>query len=192
MQSPARGAALVASQRFWPETRSNALLRLVALSLLGSAILAASAHVRVPFWPVPMTMQTGALLLIGASFGLRPAVGAMLAYLLEGIVGLPVFTGGAGLAYLAGPTGGYLVGRLAAAALLGAGAERGWTRRLPGLLALLIAADALVLACGVAWLATLHGLGFAITFGLLPFLAGEAVKIAIAACLLRLIPPGTA
>ena len=109
------------------------------LALLGVGVLAASAHVAIPFWPVPMTMESGTVLLLGAVCGSGLAEATVLAYIAAGALGLPVFAAGAGIAYLAGPTGGYLLGFLLAASFMGFCASRGWMRgvvrndrRLPG------------------------------------------------------------
>lgn len=168
----------------WP-ARSNTVLRAVALLLLGTLLLALAAKLRVPFWPVPMTMQTFMVLLIGATYGFRLATATVAVYLLEGAVGLPVFTSGAGLVYMTGPTGGYLVGYLVAAALLGAAAHRGVLRTLPGLLAVMLLADLVLFAFGFGWLAALIGPAKAWTGGVLPFLPAEALKIGLAAALVR-------
>ncbi|SMF56690.1 biotin transport system substrate-specific component [Tistlia consotensis] len=168
----------------WPATRGNRLLRAALLAVLGSALLAISARVQVPFWPVPMTLQTGVVLLLGAALGGRLAVATVLLYLAEGALGLPVFAGGGGPAYLAGPTGGYLAGFLVAAAAVGSLVERGWSRSLASSALAMILGDVLIFACGLAWLSSLIGLDKAIAAGLLPFLAGEALKIALAAALL--------
>ena len=97
-----------------PRAGGPALLRGAALAFLGALVLAASAKIEVPFYPVPMTLQTLAVLTLGALFGARLAAATVALYLAEGLVGLPVFAGAvAGPAYLAGPTGGYLVGFLA-------------------------------------------------------------------------------
>ncbi len=171
-----------------PQVRSGAsplLLRSGAI-LLGTLVLAVSARIELPFWPVPMTMQTLAVLLIGYFYGTRLGIATLLAYLVEGTAGLPVFAGGAaGTAVFAGPTGGYLIGFAAAAALVGYGAERGWMRRLTGTVLVMSAAHALVFVFGVAWLALLIGAGKAITLGLTPFLAATAAKTALAVALAR-------
>ena len=110
----------------WP--RSSAL-RAAILALSGSLLLAVSAKIQVPFWPVPMTMQSLAVLLIGITLGSRMGAATIVLYLAEGFCGLPVFAGAtAGPAYMAGPTGGYLIGFLLCAAAVGVLAERGWDR----------------------------------------------------------------
>lgn len=168
----------------WPATAGNRLLRATLLAVLGSALLAISAKVQVPFWPVPMTLQTGVVLLLGAALGWRLAAATVLLYLAEGALGLPVFAGGAGPAYLAGPTAGYLAGFLVAAAAVGWLVERGWSRSLASSALAMLLGDLLIFACGLAWLSTLIGFDKAVAAGLLPFLAGEALKIALAAALL--------
>lgn len=175
---------LVAS--FWPRSQASWLFKTL-LALAGTLAMAVSAHVKVPFWPVPMTMQTFVVLAIGAAFGARLAGATLLAYLAQGAVGLPVFAGGAGLAYLAGPTGGYLVGFLLAACLVGWLADRGFGRSLPTALAAFLAGEAVMLGLGVAWLATLIGGAAALQAGLVPFLLGEATKVALACALLPVL-----
>jgi biotin transport system substrate-specific component len=160
--------------------RSQALL--IAAAVI---ILTISAKVQIPLWPVPMTMQTYAVLVIGMAFGFRLGLSAVGTYVALGALGLPVFAGspaqGAGLPYMLGPTGGYLLGFLVAAAACGALAERGWDRRLATSLVAMIAGHALIFACGIAWLATLVGLERAVEAGLLPFLFATLVKTLLAA-----------
>lgn len=107
----------------WPSEQAH-VFRNVVLMLVGSLLLAISAKIQVPFYPVPMTMQTFAVLVIGMAYGWRLGGATVLLYLAEGAAGMPVFASGAGLAYLAGPTGGYLVGFLASAVLVGFLADR--------------------------------------------------------------------
>lgn len=149
-----------------------------------TVLLAVSARVQVPFWPVPMTMQTFVVLMIGASLGARLAGITMLAYLIEGAVGLPVFASGAGLAYLAGPTGGYLCGFLVATICVGRLADMGFGRSLLSTLAAFVAGEIIIFALGAGWLATIVGFDKALSGGLLPFLPGEAVKVALACAVL--------
>ena len=158
--------------------------RAALLVVVGTLLLAVSAKVQVPFWPVPMTMQTLAVLLVGVAYGSRLGTATVLAYLAEGLAGLPVFAGSAaGAAYLAGPTGGYLVGFVAAAALAGALAERGWARIPVRAAALFVLGHAVLFVPGVLWLATLTGWDRAVALGLVPFLAGTAVKSLLGAAL---------
>jgi biotin transport system substrate-specific component len=156
------------------------LFQQVLVVASGSVLLAAAAHIRVPFWPVPMTMQSCVVMLLAASLGLRLGSLTVLAYLAEGLVGLPVFAGGTGLAYLAGPTAGYLAGFLLASILIGLAADRGWMRSLIGRLVALISGEVAIFALGTSWLALQIGVQPAIAGGLTPFLPGEAVKIALA------------
>lgn len=172
------------AQTLWPATGGLRVLRTLLLIVAGSALLTLSAKTQVPFWPVPMTLQTGVALALGAALGWRLAGATVLAYLAQGALGLPVFAGGAGLAYLAGPTGGYLVGFLVAAVATGWLAERGWDRTLVTSFAAMLLGDVLLFACGLGYLSTLIGVEQAIAAGLLPFLAGEALKIALATALL--------
>ncbi len=167
--------------------RSSPILRLCGIAALGAALLAASARLEIPFWPVPMTMQTFVVLMLGATAGPEGGVAAVFAYLLAGFVGLPVFAGGGGPLYFVGPTAGYLVGFLPAAAIVGFGARRGAMRSLPGALLVMLGADAVLFACGLAWLSVLIGPRAALTHGLLPFLPAEAVKIALATALSRVM-----
>lgn len=167
----------------WPAGRVSAPVRTVLLAIAGSILIALSARIQVPMWPVPMTMQTFAVLIIGLTGGARIGAAAVAAYLLEGAFGLPVFASGAGLAYFAGPTGGYLIGFLVAAALVGWLAERGWARGpLPAFAAMLIG-TAVIFLLGVGWLATLIGVDKAIAGGLVPFIPGGIVKAALGALL---------
>jgi len=162
-----------------------AVARNVLLAVVGSLILWASAKVQVPFWPVPMTMQPMVVLLLGALYGPRLAVATILLYLAEGAVGLPVFAGtperGIGLPYMLGPTGGYMVGWLASAALVGYVFER---RRavLPVLLAML-AGVVVMYTTGFAWLATHIGAEKAFAAGVVPFVLGDVLKAALATAL---------
>jgi len=153
----------------------------LAAVAIGSALLALSAHVQVPFWPVRLSMQSFVVLAIGITCGGRLGAATLLAYLAEGALGLPVFQGGAGLAYMAGPTGGYLLGYLLAASTVGTLADRGATQSWQGISAVLLLGEALIYGPGVAWLAVLFGPAKGVAFGLVPFLPAEALKLALAA-----------
>jgi biotin transport system substrate-specific component len=156
-----------------------------ALALLGVGVLAASAHISIPFWPVPMTMESGTVLLLGAAYGSGLAEATLLAFLAAGALGLPVFTAGAGLAYFAGPTGGYLLGFLLAASFMGFCASRGWMRGVVGTIAAFLIGTALIYVPGLAWLSMLLGTHKAVALGLVPFLPAEATKVAMAILLFR-------
>jgi len=150
----------------------------VALAMIaGSALLAISAKVQVPFWPVPMTMQTLAILVIGMVYGSRLGAATVLLYLAEGFAGLPVFAGAvAGPAYFMGPTAGYLVGFVASVWLVGWMAEHGWDRSLFRCMAAMAIGHGLVFVFGVGWLSTLLGLQKALALGLYPFWAATLLK----------------
>jgi biotin transport system substrate-specific component len=166
--------------------RQNAI-RMASLALVGSLLLAISAKVSVPFWPVPMTMQTLVVLMIGAYSGWQLAALTVLTYLVEGAAGLPVFSTGAGLAFMAGPTGGYLVGFLAAALFTAFMVERGFARSLIGAGLVFVVADTVILGSGFAWLSFLFGFEKALAVGVLPFLPAEALKIALATASMPLV-----
>ncbi|MCC7048057.1 MAG: biotin transporter BioY [Alphaproteobacteria bacterium] len=173
-----------AVQVLWPAAGNAAALRATVLALFGSLLLALSAKVQVPFWPVPMTMQTFVVLVLGASYGWRLGLATVLLYLAEGAFGLPVFAGtpekGLGLAYMAGPTGGFLIGFAAAVALTGFLAAQGWTRDLPRLTLMMLLGHAAIFLFGVGWLAALLGWEKAVALGLSPFWAATALKTALA------------
>ena len=162
-------------------TRGHAAARFWAMALLGSAVLAASAQISLPMWPVPATLQTLAVLLLGALGGSRLEAASVALYLTEGAMGLPVFanaTGGIGV--LAGPTAGYLLGFLPAAALAGL-AGRGLARQA----LVLTAAHLLLFVPGVAWLAGFVGWERALMAGFVLFVPGTAVKTALAVAVMR-------
>jgi biotin transport system substrate-specific component len=174
--------------RFIPDEGVPRLAALAFFAVLGSLILWASAKISVPFWPVPMTLQTGAVMLIAAAYGWRLGVATVVLYLVEGAAGLPVFQGtpqqGIGLAYMLGPTGGYLIGFAVAAFIVGALAERGYDRNVFQLFAAMVVADAVVFVLGLLWLGSVIGWDKPVLqLGLYPFLLGDVVKIALAACL---------
>ncbi|MEZ5871909.1 MAG: biotin transporter BioY [Nitratireductor sp.] len=164
------------------------------LAVSGSLAIALAAKTQVPFWPVPMTLQTLAIFVIAASFGMRLGVATVLIYLAEGLAGFPVFAGAAaGPAYFAGPTAGFLAGFVVAAAMIGLAADRGLSRKPFQLFGAMLVADIVLLAMGFAWLAfmfvsaktgTTLGASVAFNAGVLPFLPGELVKLVLAACLL--------
>lgn len=162
--------------------------RFVGLALAGSALLAVSSKFKVDVGPVPVTMQTFVLLSLAMLYGARLAGATVLAYLAEGAAGLPVFTGtpekGLGFAYMMGPTGGYLVGFFLAAVVVGMLAERGWDRNMFTTGAAMLIGNALIYGFGLLWLGTLIGWDKPVfELGLYPFLAGGAIKIALAVAL---------
>jgi biotin transport system substrate-specific component len=164
----------------WSPAAGSNIARAIVLAVIGSVLLTISAKIQVPFWPVPMTMQTLVVLVLGVAYGWRLAGATVLLYLAQGALGLPVFAAGGGLAYMAGPTAGYLFGFLLATVAVGWLAERGWDRSVGGTLAAMLVGTVIIFACGIAWLSTLIGLPQAISAGLMPFLLSEVVKIALA------------
>lgn len=169
-----------------PQARS--LRWQVGAVVVGSVLLALSSHIKVPMLPVPMTMQTFAVTLVGALYGWRLGAITILAWLLQGAMGLPVLAGGAaGPAYFVGPTAGYLLAFPFAGALTGWLAERGWNggRFVLAFVAMLLG-NVLCLAFGAGWLSVTVGVEKAIAVGVLPFVLGAIVKSALAAATLSL------
>ncbi len=161
--------------------RSRSWLFDAALIVVFSAFVALSARIQIPLWPVPITLQTLAVLFTGAFLGSRRGALALLLYLAEGAIGLPVFASGAGVAYMLGPTGGYLVSYPIAAGLVGLLAERGWDRRPAWTALAMVFGNLVIYAFGVAWLAVFLGdLGDALVQGMLIFIVGDLVKIIVA------------
>ena len=176
----------------WPIGTIPASLRAILLMLAGSAFIALSAQVQVPLWPVPMTGQTFAVLLVGVAYGWRLGAATLLLYMAEGAMGIPVFAkAAAGPAVIMGPTGGYIMGFVLAAAVIGYLAERGWDRNVWSMALAMAIGNLAIYLLGLPWLAVyLAGVGSeqplqaAIAGGLTPFLLGDALKLALAACLL--------
>jgi biotin transport system substrate-specific component len=166
----------------------------VAAVVLGTLFLALSSYVEVPMVPVPMTMQTFAVAMVGALYGWRLGGITIVTWLLEGALGLPVLSGGAGGAiHFAGPTAGYLFAFPVAGAIVGWLAERGWNGKKPVLA--FVAALAGNLAClllGGAWLAAMIGVEQALIHGVAPFLVGAALKSVLGAAILFAWHRGTA
>ncbi len=165
-----------------------------ALVVGGSLVVAASAQIEIPLWPVPFTAQTLAVLLVGAALGAVRGGTALGLYLAQGAAGLPFFAGGrSGAAYLfqANPlhtTGGYLWGFLVAAVLVGFLAERGWDRRVGSALGAMFLGNVVIYAIGLPWLATALGMPVreAMVHGLHPFIVGDTIKLLTAGALLPL------
>nr|WP_156385794.1 biotin transporter BioY [Devosia sp. Root685] len=155
----------------------------------GTLFLAASSYVEVPMVPVPVTMQTLAVTLIGAVYGWRLGTLTVIAWLMEAALGMPVLSGGAaGAHHFVGPTAGYLFAFPLVAALTGWLAERGWNGNRPALAFLsMVFGNATCLALGALWLAIAIGLEDAFTFGVLPFLIGGLLKSVLGAALLYVL-----
>ncbi len=159
----------------------DSLLNQAILIVAGTLLLAISAKVQVPFWPIPMTMQTFVVLLLGVVYGPRLGTITGLLYLAEGAVGLPVFAQGSGMVYLLGPTGGYLFGFVFAMYFVGLAAQRGWDRSVYRMFLAMLIGEAIIFSLGVGWLSAAIGLAKAIDAGLTPFLLAELFKMALVA-----------
>ncbi|TWH01179.1 biotin transport system substrate-specific component [Mesorhizobium sp. J18] len=172
-------AELVAGSSF--DRMAMKLLLVVA----GSAALTLSAKTNVPFFPVPMTLQTLVVLLLGAAYGPRLAAATVLVYLAQGAAGLPVLAGtperGIGLAYMVGPTGGFLAGFIIAAALTGALARFGWTASVGRATVTMTAGTVALYVPGLLWLGFFADWDKALELGLMPFVYGDMLKLAVAA-----------
>lgn len=162
--------------RLWTAAKAAAVI------LLGVAFMAACAKVRVPFWPVPMTLQTFATMAIALAVGPRLAASTLVAYLAVGAAGLPVFAGtperGLGLAYLVGPTGGYLLGFVIAGWLVATLAQG---RGVSGRIAAMLAGLAAIHAAGLCWLALHVPADKVFALGFLPFIVSDLTSIAVVA-----------
>jgi biotin transport system substrate-specific component len=158
------------------------------LILLGALFVAALAQIEIPlpFTPVPITGQTFGVLLVGAALGSKRGAASLISYLVLGTIGLPFFAGGArGLNILIGATGGYLIGFIIAAYVIGFLAERGLERSVRTSIFPFLAGTIIIYVCGVAWLSIVLGsFSKAVTAGLLPFLIGDAIKLIAASLLL--------
>ena len=179
----------------WPVAAQDSTAARVGRALLlivvGNALLWISAKVQVPFYPVPMTMQTLVVLGLGMAYGWRLAGVTVALYLAEGALGLPVFAGtpekGIGLAYMMGSTGGYLLGFLLGAVACGWLAERGWDRNVVTTALAMLVGNVLIYVPGLLWLGSLFGWDKPIfAWGLTPFVLGDLVKLALAAAILPL------
>ncbi|MDP2800693.1 MAG: biotin transporter BioY [Phreatobacter sp.] len=174
----------------WPSrpTRRLALLRPALLVGAGVCLITLGAKASIPFWPVPLTLQTLAISVVAAAYGLRLGVATVGAYLAAGLLGAPVFAGmTTGIAPFLGPTGGFLAGFLVMAAIIGAAADRGWDKAWPKILAAMALANVIVFVPGLLWLGTFTGYGEKLlAAGLWPFALGTLVKTALGAALMPL------
>jgi biotin transport system substrate-specific component len=163
----------------WPTT---GLRRSAVLVTAGAVLISFLAQLKVPLWPVPVTGQTFGVLLVGAALGSRLGAITALTYIAWGALGLPVFAAGAaGPASLFGPTGGYLLGFVAAAFLVGRLCERGWDRGILTTAAAMLLATALLFVPGLVWLSRFVGWDQVLELGLYPFVVGAFIKITLAA-----------
>lgn len=168
---------------------SNQLQMMVYSSLM-AALIAAGAYIAVPIGPVPIVLQNLFVMLAGLLLGCRWGLASVGLYILAGICGLPVFSGGgAGLGHFFGPTGGYLIGYLPAVFLIGLVSDK--TKSLITRSAALILGASLVYLIGVSWLKVATGMSFgkAMAVGMLPFLIGDAIKIIAALLIAKALSP---
>lgn len=176
----------------WPEGVLSRPLRLAILALAGTALLTLSAKVQVPFYPVPITLQTFAVLVIGMAYGWRLGGATLFLYLAQGAAGLPVFARGGGIATFSldpatGTTAGYLLGFVFAAALVGWFAERGWDRSVAMTALAMLIGNVVIYLPGLMWLGAIFTWEQPILeWGLYPFLIGDAFKLALAAAAMPL------
>ena len=176
----------VLSEVYGANAGSALRLKQVALVLAGILVLAIAAKIKVPMWPVPITMGTFAVLTIGAAYGARLGLVTILGYMLIGALGFDVFAGSsvesAGLTYMMGGTGGYLLGYVLATLALGAFARKGWDRSAPKMALAMVVGNGLIYIPGLIWLVMLYGFDKPIfAWGLTPFLIGDVLKLALAA-----------
>tara|TARA_B100000029_G_C17484305_1_gene926644 strand:- start:269 stop:853 length:585 start_codon:yes stop_codon:yes gene_type:complete len=164
----------------FPLHKLNNYVKYCLVLILGSLLLTVSAKIQVPFWPVPMTMQTFVVFLIGMSCGSKLAFLILLTYLLEGAFGLPVFAKGGGVLYLSGPTAGYLYGMAIAALILGYFADKGFGKSILKCFFAITIATLIIFGFGVGYLGYIIGYEKAIIVGLTPFIPSELFKIVLA------------
>ncbi len=164
------------------KTRKAQVMADLGCILAGSIFIALMSQISIhlPFTPVPITGQTFAVLLIALSFGLRRGTLTLLTYITEGAMNLPVFaSGGFGIAHLIGPTGGYLMGFVITAVVVGYLADKGFTQKMSLTLLAMILGNLLIYLCGVLWLSNFLGIGKALMAGCVPFILGDILKIGI-------------
>ena len=166
-----------------PQEHFSKLTNFVTV-IICSFLLILSSKIKVDLYPVPMTMQPLAVLMIAMLCGRNISVAAVSLYLFQGIIGFPVFAYGGGLPYLLGPTGGFLFGFLFASILIGELADRGWGKFLFKSVFAMLLGLFVIYSCGVFQLSILKGFDFAILNGLKPFIVGDLYKLILAALLL--------
>jgi biotin transport system substrate-specific component len=170
--------------------RDYTFLKTAGIAIAGAAAMTLAAKTQIPFWPVPLTLHTMAVMAFAVFLGPRAAVSIFLAYLASGAAGLPVFSGtperGIGIAYMVGPTGGYLLGYLVASWVVGALA-RG--RSAPAKFGAMVVGLVVIYGFGLAWLWTLVPADRLLAVGLLPLLPGDLVKVALVALASMLVEP---
>ena len=167
--------------------KQSIILKYVFLALIGSIVLAISSKITIPFYPVPMTMQTFVVFLIGMTYGVRLSFATVALYLLEGAAGLPVFASGGGFSYLLGPTAGYLYGMLFASVAISYFANLGFSKTYFKAALSLIVGSIIIFTFGIIYLGSIIGYEKAIAGGLLPFIPSELFKISLAVALIPTI-----
>lgn len=180
----------VLTEAFGPSEGAALRVKQVLMVVLGIVAMSILAKVKIPMWPVPITMGTFAVLTIGATYGPRLGLATILGYMIIGALGFDVFAGSSaeayGLTYMMGGTGGYLVGYVLATLALGFAARAGWDRSILMMAVALLLANVLIYLPGVAWLTVLYegkGFAWAVEVGLTPFVIGDALKLGLAALL---------
>lgn len=168
-----------------PEKGAMRLATQLLLAVAGSMLLIASAKTKVVLGPVDMSLQTLVVLGIGAAYGLRLGVATLMLYMAQGAMGYPVFQStpekGLGIAYMLGSTGGYLLGFVAMAAIVGWAVDRGWGRSIVKMLGAMLVAEIVMMALGFSWLSLLIGAEKSWQFGIVPFIVPDLIKVALAA-----------
>ncbi|MDB5507404.1 MAG: hypothetical protein JWR75_2042 [Devosia sp.] len=172
-------------------TSTSRLVAGIVAAIAGSMLLALAAKIQVPVWPVPVTLATLAVALIAGAAGWRIGVASVVLYIVEGLSGLPVFANGGGPAYILSPTFGFIIGFVPMAYLIGRASEASLGKKILPMLAIMLAADAICLVFGYAWLVAFSGgatwidqtdvLGSAFAQAVQPFLIWDALKMALAA-----------
>lgn len=176
---------------FQPKAKTSKAIKNIAFVILGSILLTISAKVQIPFIGVPATFQTLVVALLSAAFGWRLGVATVAFYLMQGIMGLPVFATGGGVAYLFGPTGGFLLGFLPAAFVIGKLANMGYSKKFFPTFASMVLGTSIIFAFGFAWLVALSGsvvwldqsnvIASAFAIAIKPFIIWDILKMALAA-----------
>lgn len=179
----------VLTEAFGPSEGTALRIKQVTMVVLGIAALAIAAKIKIPMWPVPITMGTFAVLTIGAAYGPRLGMATILGYMIVGALGFDVFASSSaeayGLTYMMGGTGGYLLGYVLATLALGWAARAGWDRSILWMALAMLIGNALIYIPGLLWLGQLYGWDKPILeWGLTPFLIGDALKLGLAALLL--------